>query len=188
MKNVKLYLLLCLLGLTGLPVSAQTKLHMLLDYRHTIGLKESGDYGTFTNYMYGNLLHLTALYSFTSKYSAGIGVGLDRYESPGYNTLPLYATLHYSPCRQLPRAYLYADAGYALKMDNFIPGYLLGAGIGYKKMFKKHFGLNFLCGFNLKQFKGTVYQNSAGVYEQTGRYVDMTQTRSSVDLGIGLIF
>ena len=43
--------------------------------------------------MYGNPLHLSALYNFTQQLSAGVGVGADRYENPGYNTLLIYMPL-----------------------------------------------------------------------------------------------
>lgn len=135
--------------------------------------------------MYGNALHLSVLYNFTKQISAGAGIGADRYESPGYNTFPLFASIHYSPLKQHTNFYVFANVGYALfgKQETY-NGWVVDLGVGYKKMFSRHFGLNFQLGYNWKQFKdgGGYVVESTEMYKKTNSY------RSSLSFGMGLIF
>ena len=61
------------------------------------------------------------------------------------------------------------------------------AGVGYTKMFRKHFGLNFQVGYNLKEFHG---QNFYGIDPDSGAdYVrKFNSVRHSLSLGVGLVF
>ena len=61
--------------------------------------------------------------------------------------------------------------------DDFTPGVLFNLGVGYTKMFAKHFGVNFQLGYNLKQFK---YTHS--------NIPNLEATRHSVIFGLGLTF
>lgn len=164
------------------------KFHILLDYHYNLGLVENGDLRKFTrsNYkMYGNSIHLTGLYNLNTKIALGLGLGLDRYENPGFNSFPIFATVHYRPLSKLPKGYIYSNAGYAIGGSDFVPGFMFDLGIGYKKMFKRHFGLNFQLGYNLKhqRLDNSIYLESQEiVYEKINRY------RHSLALGVGLIF
>ena len=80
-------------------VSAQSKIHFVTDIHYLYGLSEKSSYLTITHKdvnLYGKSLHLTSLYDFSKSISAGVGIGADRYENPGYNTLPVFASLHYT--------------------------------------------------------------------------------------------
>ena len=154
-----------------------------MDYHYNLGFSEKGyDYHILRNnyHMLGNSLHLSALYDFTPSLSIGAGIGSDRYEEPGYNTFPVFATVHYIPVKNhIPNAYLYTNLGYALKGEISRRGWLYDIGIGYKKMFRKHFGLNFQFGYNLKQFKIPYYYPVPK---------DRSSIRHSLSFGFGFIF
>lgn len=172
-----------LLGLLPFCVKAQTKFQILLDYHYNLGFSEKGyNYHIYRNSyrMHGNSLHLSVVYRFTPSVSIGGGIGADRYEEPGYNTFPVFAIIHYTPAKKrIPNAYLYTNLGYAIEGSNSSGGLLYDIGIGYKKMFRKHFGLNFQFGYNLKQFKTLYFYPTP-----KNRY----DTRQSLSFGFGFIF
>lgn len=160
--------------------SAQSKVNVVLDYHYQLGLSETGggyNISRKNNNMYGNSLHLSAMYNFTMQLSAGLGIGADRYDNPGYNTFPVFAAIHYSPLKRLPNAYSYTNLGYAVigKYSTY-KGLMWDLGVGYKKMFRSHFGLNFQLGYNLKKF-----QDNTGEYKPD-------RTRHSISFGMGAIF
>lgn len=78
--------------------------------------------------------------------------------------------------------YLYTNLGYGVfsRDESIYPGWMWNAGVGYIKMFRKHFGLNFQVGYNLKEFRG-VYSDADGNF--SGNSI-----RHSLSLGIGLAF
>ncbi|MDH6313100.1 MULTISPECIES: hypothetical protein [Bacteroidales] len=189
---MKKMFLLCLIFIS-VSISAQdnilvSKFQILLDYHYNLGLVENGDLAKITRSdfkMYGNSIHLSGLYNLNPKIALGVGIGLDRYENHGFNTLPIYLTAHYKPLYKLPSGYIFSNLGYGLDTSDFIPGALFDIGIGYKKMFRKHFGLNFQLGYNLKQQKGNlgyIDEKQQIVHDKINRY------RHSLSFGIGLIF
>lgn len=136
-----------------------SRFHIVLDYHYNLGLSQrigSQTQGRNETYrMGGNSLHLTALYDFTEKFSAGAGIGADRYTNTDFNTFPVYAAFRYRPLSRIPAAYVYTNAGYGLfKSVNIYAGWVGDLGIGYQYMLRKHFGLNFQLGYNLKEFAG----------------------------------
>lgn len=164
-------------------LSAQTKFHIELDYHYNLGLSESGklvEYDRNDFKMYGNSLHLSGMFTLTEECTAGIGIGADRYENPGYNTFPVLATLQFFPLNTIPKGYIYTDMGYAIKTSTSIPGFLGNFGIGYKHMFRNHFGLKLQLGYNYKQLKKGLLDIDNMVY--------YTQNRHSIAFGIGVVF
>lgn len=72
-------------------LSSQSRFHIELDCHYIFGLSERGEFANFSRNeykMYGNSLHLSGNYKFSDAWSAGIGIGADRFENPGYNTFP----------------------------------------------------------------------------------------------------
>ena len=188
----KLILFTLLLCTCNLPILSQSKINILLDYHYQLGLSERNSYQYHItrkdSKMHGNSLHLTALYNFTEQISAGIGIGADRYESPGYNTFPLFATLHYSPFEKITNLYFYTDLGYAIiDKKTTHTGALWNLGVGYKKMFRPHFGLNFQIGYNLKKIRDIDYYHYIVETEELYHY-KRNNTRNSLSFGVGLIF
>lgn len=176
-----------------IPIAkAQSKFHMILDYHYNLGITEkywgkSFDRGEYK--MHGNSLHLTALYDITHKISVGAGIGADRYEEPGYNIFPVYGTFRYHLLPKMPNGYVYTNLGYGIfKNDNVTPGWMWDAGVGYTKMFRKHFGLNFQLGYNLKEF-GKIPSYEINFPNGEVNYVgEKSSIRHSVSFGIGLVF
>jgi len=168
--------------LLSIDAKAQSKFHVDLDYHYYFGLagKVGSKTDTRSDYnMGGNSLTLAARYDVHPKVSVGAGVGLARYTQRYFNTLPIYATLRYKPIEKVKDAYVFTDLGYAIdsEKDDFTPGVLFNLGVGYTKMFAKHFGVNFQLGYNLKQFK---YTHS--------NIPNLEATRHSVIFGLGLTF
>ena len=175
-------ILFALILFQSMDAEAQCKFHVDLDYHYYFGL--AGNVGSKTDTrsdynMGGNSLTLAARYDVHPKVSVGAGVGLARYTQRYFNTLPIYATLRYKPIEKVKDAYVFTDLGYAIdsEKDDFTPGVLFNLGVGYTKMFAKHFGVNFQLGYNLKQFK---YNHS--------NIPDLKSTRHSVIFGVGLTF
>jgi hypothetical protein len=190
MKKIIILSLLFLSSFSIFQAQAQTwsKFHVMLDYKYLFGLSEQGDFWNLSRKdaeMYGKSLRLSCLYSFSPQLSAGVGIGADRYEAPGRNTLPVFVAAHYNPKMEIP-FYFFGNAGYSRKTRTMTPGFLMDAGIGYKLMFRKHFGLNFQFGYNLKQFKEEVL--GINFDEGFSSSLQGKQTRHSLIFGIGLVF
>ncbi|VFB12676.1 Uncharacterised protein [Bacteroides heparinolyticus] len=153
--------------------SAQSKINIMLDYHYLMGVSEIGEFNLSRkeSKMYGNSLHFSVLYNISTQISAGVGVGADRYDNPDYNTFPIFAAIHYAPIKKIREAYTYTNIGYAVidKNDTY-SGRMWDIGIGYKKMFRTHLGVNFQIGYNLKQLE------------------KIERTRHSLSFGVGLIF
>ncbi|EXY36446.1 hypothetical protein M145_1439, partial [Bacteroides fragilis str. 34-F-2 len=77
----------------------------------------------------------------------------------------------------------FTNIGYAVigKQETYT-GMMWDLGIGYKKMFRSHFGLNFQFGYNLKQFRNINSYVTSDIMQREN------STRSSLSLGIGVIF
>ncbi|MDR3128972.1 MAG: hypothetical protein LBU03_01800 [Tannerellaceae bacterium] len=133
--------------------------------------------------MYGNALRFSCMYDITEKWSTGLGIGADRYENPGYNTFPVFVPVHFHPFIKSPNWYALTNIGYALKGAVTDTGLTWDIGAGYKKMFRKHVGVKFQLGYNLKQFNNVEIYSFSGEKEREG-----TQTRHSLFFGVGYIF
>lgn len=167
---------------------AQSKIHFDLDYHYNLGLSQRFMGTTLKRDVYkmgGNSLHFTARYDISTQWSAGIGIGIDRYTKPDFNTLPLYATVRYKMVKQVPALYTFADLGYALKAGN--KGFTGNLGIGYSHMLKKHFGFNFQIAYNLKNFE-SIPTYIYNIDSQQILYREENCLRHSLSFGIGLIF
>lgn len=163
---------------------AQSRIHTELDYGYMIGFTERGNSYKINRSLYKmhtNSMRLSGIYRLSNSYSLGAGIGLERYEDPGYNTLPVFAILRYTPVLSIPKGYIYTDLGYSIKTLTTTPGLLWDLGIGHQWMFRKHFGLKAQIGYNLKQLK-TDYWIS---YNSTK---EVSQWRHSLALSIGLVF
>ena len=177
-------ILLLLLILLSINAKAQCKFHVDLDYHYYFGLAEKVSINRHTDTrsdykMGGNSLTLAARYDVHPKVSVGAGFGLSRYTQGYVNTLPVYVTLRYKPIEKMKDAYVFTDLGYAIesKKDDFTQGALFNLGVGYTKMFAKHFGVNFQLGYNLKTFS-----------HPYGDMPALKATRHSVIFGLGLTF
>ena len=154
-------LLVCLLLCGGMGLQAQmkekgTKFQVELDYHYFFGLAEKYSNGfTDKEDLYGNSLRLQGIYRITPRWTVGAGIGLDRYENPGRNTMPVFLIGRYSPFRHYTKPYVFSHLGYTFKNNNMNmdEGVMWETGIGYKHMFRKHFGLKVEVGYNLKNFQ-----------------------------------
>ncbi|MBV5284263.1 MAG: hypothetical protein JZU53_17715 [Paludibacter sp.] len=179
----------CFIG--SYQVSAQSKIHFVTDIHYLYGLSSTTSYLTLKRKdvnLYGKSLHLTSLYDFSKSISAGVGIGADRYENPGFNTLPVFASLHYTPfVITHPRTYLFTNLGFGIKNSYANSGLMFDAGVGYKKMFGRRFGLNFQLGYNLKQINETPLYVSISD-SQSWNLISVTSVRHSLSLGVGVMF
>jgi hypothetical protein len=190
MKKIITFYLLLLLGFPIFQAQAQadSKFRVLLDYKYMFGINEHGNCWNLSRKnaeMYGNSFRLSCLYSLSSQLFAGVGIGADRYEAPGRNTIPVFAAAHYNPNMKLP-IYFFSNAGFSLKTGTITPGFLMDLGIGHKHMFRKHFGLSFQFGYNFKRFKEDVFV--INLDDGSLSYLDGKHTRHSLTCGIGLVF
>jgi hypothetical protein len=177
------------------------KFQVALDYHYNLGLSQHMAGWTDNTGTHGNSLHLSLLYHINAAYTVGIGVGMDRYE-PGANTLPLFATFRYRPFSNTKFAdfYAFTNLGYSVSSDDGLdltPGFMGDLGIGWSKMFRKHFGINLQIGYNLKQFRLPVNYyydydyydyNSGDDYVTYPEFTHMSLWRHSLSFGFGLVF
>ncbi len=81
----------------------------------------------------GNGLQTINGFFLNPHFSVGVGIGLERFNSPNANTFPLFVDARYYLEDDYNSFYGFANAGGLLKIDNsFNSGMLIGAGIGYK--------------------------------------------------------
>jgi hypothetical protein len=72
-------------------------------------------------------------YFFSPHFSAGIGVGLDGYHNPNFNTLPIFLDLRAYFSDEAKSGYLYLDYGTMAKVDGGKNnGSIFNIGLGYK--------------------------------------------------------
>lgn len=140
-------------------ISAQSrKLRVYIESSYLHGLVEKGDGYRITrsnSNMNGQCLHLSALYSFSKIIAVGAGFGLDRYNNPGYNSLPVFASLQCMPLSNR-NIYAFTNLGYGVGGGDFTKGKMGEIGVGYKLIIKQSFGLNFKVGYNQKQINTEV--------------------------------
>lgn len=169
------------------PIKNDPKFHVVLDYHYNLGLATKLRWERSRRA--GHSLHLTALYDFTSRFTAGIGIGADRYTNPDFNTIPVYATFRYKPVSSIPKGYIYTNLGYGcFSSISIAPGWMWDLGIGYTKMCCRHFGLNFQIGYNLKEFAGIPSYDYNLDTENITYLGKVNDLRHSLSMGIGLVF
>lgn len=72
-------------------------------------------------------------YFFGPHFSVGIGVGLDGYHNPNFNTLPAFLDLRVYLNDEESSMYLYTDIGSLIKIENGTKrGTMFNIGLGYK--------------------------------------------------------
>lgn len=150
-------LLFCLFPMVKTSAQGQ-KVRVYIETSYLHGLVEKGDGFKITrsnSNMSGLGLHLSALYSFSEVIAAGAGLGLDRYNNPGYNSLPIFASLQCMPLSNR-NIYAFTNLGYGIGGGDFTKGGMCEIGVGYKLIIKQSFGLNFKLGYNLKQINTEV--------------------------------
>lgn len=81
----------------------------------------------------GNSIQTINGYFISPNFSLGLGIGLERFNSPNANTLPIFLDARYYLENDYNSLYGYANAGFLSKLDSsFNKGGMLGAGVGYK--------------------------------------------------------
>ncbi len=81
----------------------------------------------------GNSLQTINGYFITPKFSLGLGIGLERFNNPNANTLPIFLDARYYLEDNYNSFYGFIDVGFLSKLDNsFRKGGMIGGGIGYK--------------------------------------------------------
>lgn len=170
---------------------AQPKCHVDLDYCYNLGFSEKyvgRHYGRSAYKMGGNSLRIATRYDISNKLSAGAGVGLDRYTETDFNTMPVFARLHYSPFEKGQNVYMFSDIGYALKVaQDYNPGFTGKIGFGYLLHITKHFGMNFKVAYDFKDFR----KISTISYDEGNdkiTFYDSNSLRHSVSFGVGVTF
>ena len=156
------------------------KLYYSVEFRYLKGISSSSN--TSLLYMdkhYGKNLRLSIGYNFNNNISSGIGIGADRYESPGINTFPIYGELKAFLKNKKKTPYSYFDLGYSVKFSEAQEnGLLFDAGLGYK--FNKFF---IELGYNYKNIPNWFeFNNNSG--EKEWSYINM----HSISFAAGLIF
>lgn len=172
---------------------AQSRIHFNADYRYLLGIiQKNGTYSSVHRRgmeMYGSSLRLSGMYSLNTRTNIGIGVGAECYENPEITTFPIFASAKYSPLKHTLSPYIYANVGYAFGTEISDRGILAELGIGYKHMFKKHFGLKFEVGYNMQQIRVDkeniiVFPTSNSITPSKG----VSVFRHSISFGTGFIF
>lgn len=175
-------------------VHSQRKIHFHVDYHYLMGVvQKNGKYSTIhrsDENMAGSSFHLSGMYSLNKRTEVGFGIGADYYNSPNITTFPVLASLKYAPLRHMLDYYIYTNAGYAFGTKISDKGAVAGAGIGYKRMFKKHFGIKLELGYNLQQIRVSqeniiVFPDPDGV---TPIIKGLSVFRHSLSFGTGFIF
>ena len=189
MKRFILFILL--LFLVVVNFYAQSKCHIDVDYHYNLGLSEKivGRHYTRSAYkMGGNSLRFAMRYDISTVFSTGIGVGLDRYTEVDFNTMPVYATMRYSPIKKVHDAYVFSDLGYALKIaQDYNPGFTGKVGLGYVWYVANHFGVNFQIAYDFKDFR-KISTISYDEENQKNIYYDTNNIRHSISFGVGITF
>lgn len=175
-------------------LNAQSKFHFHADYHYLLGVaQQTGKYYTINRSDYkmgGGSLHLSGMYSLNKRTAVGIGIGANCYRDPAITTFPIFASINYSSLKKLLSPYLYADIGYSFRTKISEKGFLGDLGIGYKWMFKKHFGMKFELGYNMQQIRVSkeniiVWPDEHGV---TPAINGLSVFRHSISIGTGIIF
>lgn len=202
MKQINLMLMTLFTVLAiGYAAESNAQFHAGVDFRYSIGLGETiVDNDLFTSAQPANsyIFAVSGLYEFTPLVWAGVGVNLGINNTSimelGTTITPKpimqfapYLTVRLHPIACHRNAYVFTDLGYAVPFNetkNFSEGWLWNAGIGYRYMFRKHFGLNFNVSYNLQQIIGTPYK----VEDSNLSLLAKNNLRHSIGIAVGLIF
>lgn len=193
-------LMMLLLSINQSAIAAEpARVQVGIDYHYALGLaNDFNGYHTSIadQYFAGGYTTVTCLYNINQKFSAGLGVGLGIYASSEIITAPIYGTFRYRPLKNsLKDFYAVTDLGVELgeRFWDVGPGFLWNIGIGWQKMFHKHFGLNFQFTYNLNYFR--IYQEKITLWEYPFLTELFTQPappanewRHSLAFGVGLVF
>ena len=150
----------------------------MLEGRYMFGIKQTSnedflinDFGGTPRMHTNSIRGIVGHYAY-SHWSAGIGFGIDTNIAPDSMTFPLFVDVrgYLWDKRHTPFAYL--DLGYAVRIvQDEAKGFMTDIGVGYKYMFKQHFGLNCTVAYSFKA---------------VDRYFILY--RHSLSMGIGLVF
>lgn len=170
------------------------KFHFAVDYMYTLGISERVNGHTYTRRdvgMHGNALSLSALYDVNRAFSAGVGIVACAYE-PNPSALPIFVSFRYRPfaAGSIKNLYAFTSVGYGIPMDDddtLSSGFMVNIGVGWQKMFRKHFGLNFQFGYSFHQFRENYEYVWSEGYESWS-YSKVSMGRNSLMLGVGLVF
>lgn len=188
---------LLILGCALLPVAGwaqsqdnASEFNFEVGYSHSFGLHQSGFYHTDQT-KYGNSWRVAALYNITPQLSAGAGFEIGALENPSCNRMAPYATIRYKPFEGSGKdLYLYGNLGWAIGTDDkhnrFYPGFTGEAGLGYTKMFAKHFGVYIHAGYGFNQMRYTATGiNTDGSIAFNEKVHD---NRGSLVVSVGIVF
>lgn len=161
MIRIKIYLLISFISITSLNyIIGQQKMQTQIDLRYSIGLLEKGqiwNYNRNDAKMYATALRITEFYSLNKNFNIGLGIGVDKFYKPMYNTFPLFGAIQYMPFSyksSIP--YIFSNIGYGLPVQIVNPGLMSDFGFGYKVVNSKQFGLNIQVGYSYQQILAEV--------------------------------
>lgn len=121
-------------------------------------------------------------YFFSPYFSAGLGIGLDGYNNPDINTLPVFLDLRAYLSDNYNSAFVFLDYGTLVDAsDNFHKGNLFNIGAGYKVFVskKKRIALVPEIGYSVKNISLT---------DEKVRTSDNTLNITGVHFSLGIIF
>ncbi len=183
--------------------SVDSKWQFEVGYQYSLGLSARSNGETIHRSdvkMYGNAIRVSALYNINKRFSAGLGLSSVGYE-PSPNSLPLYATFRYRPLDgKWNHLYAFTNLGYSFGKsgsEDLCSGFVGELGMGWSKMFRRHFGLNFQVSYSLNQFRKLNYLS--GFYDgpdskDPNKYVEPEVLekydiwRNSLSFSVGIVF
>lgn len=185
-------LVVCEIIFSATSIYAEKRFHFEIDYHYSLGLCQRVLSTNFTrkdDKMGGSAVEFGVRYDINRQVSAGIKTGYHLYTEPYYSGVPVYATVHYAPLNSVPRAFAFADAGYAIKAgQDPCAGFCGRLGIGYTLRLSKKCGLNLTAAYDLRRFRNgavNIYYNE--VEDKTYSY-KIANTRHSIAFGVGVTF
>lgn len=191
MTNSKIIILIfALIFATFNFMQAQSKFHTQIDLRYSYGLLEKGqvwNYNRSDSKMNAKSFRVTELYSLNETINIGLGIGVDKFYNPTYNTFPVFGSIQYMPFEHKSSIpYLFSNIGYGIPAEIVNPGFMSDFGLGYSLVNSKHFGLNVQLGYNYQQILVEVE-----IIPQPSRFTGnpiVFQNRHSLFMSLGLVF
>lgn len=183
-KILILFILFAVFRVT--PSHSRDKFHFHIDYNYLWGLHEKNNLENIESGLNGFDLNISGMYNINKRLSTGIGIGVEKLYNPMYTIFPIYAKIVYNPFLSTERPYIYSKLGYGIGTEVSNAGLLFNTGVGYKHMFRKHFGINFMVGYHLQ---GIRYE--AIDYSENGVFSTKKANnnyRHSLSFGTGFIF
>ncbi|MDY6267144.1 MAG: hypothetical protein SPM31_08465 [Prevotella sp.] len=136
---------------------AQKKLHIDIDYNYNLGVSERLLHKSYNRSDYkigGNYIGMGARLDLSSQVSLGANIVYSKYTELDFNTMPIYAMVHISPLKSLPKGYAFANIGFSVKVgDDFYSGPSGKIGIGYSIPVSHNFSINLKIGYDFQQFR-----------------------------------